>query len=108
LQQVRQALQPEQELRASELLVPGPGQQALLRPESAEPERQGPVQEQPVLQQRALRQGPERVQRASGPERREPLVPEQVRQASEQLEPGRPVLRQPEQPALQPGISNPV
>ena len=52
----------------------------------------------------------EQVQPASVPERQEPLEPEQVRQASEQLVqvPGRPVLRQPEQRALRPGTSDPV
>ena len=52
----------------------------------------------------------EQVLPASGPERQEPLEPEQVRLASVQLVqvPGRPVLRQPEQRALQPWFSIPV
>ena len=104
----RQALQPEQEQQASERLVQAPGRQAL-------PEVPGPVQErralQPVrLEQQALRQVREPGQLASVPERQEPLEPEQVQQASVQLVqvPEQPVLRQPEQRALQPWFSIPV
>ena len=104
----RQALQPEQEQRASERLVQAPGRQAL-------PEVPGPVQErralQPVrLEQQVLRQVREQEQPASVPERQEPLEPEQVWQASVQLVqvPGWPVLQQPEQRALQSWISIPV
>ena len=52
----------------------------------------------------------EQVLPTSGPERQEPLEPEQVRQASVQLVqvPEQPVLQQPEQRALQPWISIPV
>ena len=85
-----------------------PGRQAL-------PEVPGPVQERRALppvrrEQQGLRPVREQVQPASVPERQEPLEPEQVRQASEQLVPGpgRPVLRQPEQRALQPWFSIPV
>ena len=103
----RQALQPEQEQRASERLVQAPGRQAL-------PEVPGPVQERRALQpeQQVLRPVREQVLPASGPERQEPLEPEQVRLVSGQLVPGpgpgRPVLRQPEQRALQSWISIPV
>jgi hypothetical protein len=101
-------LQPEQEQRASGQPVQAPGRQAL-------PAVPGPVQErralQPVrLEQQVLRQVREQVLPASVPERQERLEPEQVRQASEQLVqvPERPVLRQPEQRALQSWISIPV
>ena len=100
----RQALQPEQEQRASELLVQAPGRQAL-------PEVPGPVQERRALQPvRLEQQVREQVRQASVPERQEPLEPEQVRQASVQLVqvPEQPVLQQPEQRALQSWISIPV